>query len=360
MKKTLALILMGISVVNLFAGNPDRRGEAGAYELNMNGWANSSGLWSMNSANVMGIESERINPAGLAFTNKTEIGAAYSIWLAGSDVGVAHAGIVQKIKDNALALSIQALNLGSIEKTTTAFPEGGIGNYTPTFVNIGVSYARKFSNSISGGVTIRLIDEGIGDLNAFGVCVDGGLQYVTGPKNNIHFGVSLRNVGTPMQFKGDALINTLTVDYAGSPYNLTVANKADYYELPSQLNIGGAYDIWMGNKIETQPKVFKQNFRLTWVANFTANAFGYDYYGVGAEFSWKEIFMVRAAWRFEEGQFNPEDRLDVYTGPAAGVTMQFPFNKEKGNNGTKIAIDYSYRASSPFTGTHSLGLRFNL
>ena len=105
-----------------FAGNPDRRGEAGAAELLMNGWANSSGLWSMNSANIAGIESERVNPAGLAFTERTEIAASYALWLQGSGVGVAHAGFAQNFKDNVIALSIQALNLGSIEKTTTTQP----------------------------------------------------------------------------------------------------------------------------------------------------------------------------------------------------------------------------------------------
>jgi len=340
----------------IFAGNPDRRGEAGAAELLMNGWGRSSGLWSMNSADVQGIEGERINPAGLAFTQKTEIAAAYTLWLQGSGVGVAHAGAAQSFKDNVIALSIQALNLGSIERTTTANPEGGIGSYKPAFINIGVSYARKFSNSISGGITVRLIDEGLGNLNAFGVCVDAGLQYVTGPKDNIHFGVSLRNVGTPMKFSGDALATSVNI-VSTSTYTLTEQSNVNKFELPTQLNIGAAYDFWMGPKKELKPKVFKQDYRLTALANFTSNAFGYDYYGVGLEFGWKEIFMLRAAWRFEKGQFKAADRLDVYTGLAAGATFDIPFKKE---GGPRLAIDYSFRSTSPFQGTHSFGLRINL
>lgn len=339
-----------------FAGNPDRRGEAGAAELLMNGWGRSSGLWSMNSADVHGIEAERINPAGIAFTEKTELAAAYTMWLQGSGVGVAHAGVAQNVKDNVFALSIQALNLGAIDKTTTTNPEGGIGTYKPAFINIGVSYARKFSNSISGGVTLRLIDEGLGNLNAFGFCVDAGLQYVTGPKDNIHFGVSLRNVGTPMKFSGDALATSVAI-VSTSTYQLTEESKVNKFELPTQLNIGAAYDIWMGTKKEIKPKVFIQDYRLTALVNFTSNAFGYDYYGLGMEFGWKERFMLRAAWRFEKGQFKAADRLDVYTGLAAGATFDIPFKKE---GGPRLAIDYSFRATSPFQGTHSFGLRVNL
>ena len=340
----------------VFAGNPDRSGEAGAAELLMNGWGRSTGLWSMNSANVQGIEAERINPAGIAFTPHTEIAAAYTLWLQGSGVGIAHAGFAQGFKDNVFALSIQALNLGSIEKTTTSNPEGGIGSYSPAFVNIGVSYARKFSNSISGGVTVRLIDEGLGNINAFGICVDAGLQYVTGPKDNIHFGVSLRNVGTPMKFSGDALATSVNI-ISTTTYTLAEESKVNKFELPTQLNIGAAYDIWMGPKKEIKPKIFKQDYRLTAVANFTSNAFGYDYYGVGLEWGWKEIFMLRAAWRFEKGQFNPATRLDVYTGLAAGATFDIPFKKE---GGPRLAIDYSFRSTAPFQGTHSFGLRINL
>jgi hypothetical protein len=358
MKRIIVILASALLIGSpSFAGNPDRRGEAGAAELLMNGWGQSSGLWSMNSANIGGIESERVNVAGITTVQKTEIEAAYSLWLQGSGVGVAHAGVAQNIKgNNVIGLSIQALNLGDIERTTTANPEGGVGTYKPAFINIGVSFARKFSNSISGGVTLRLIDEGLGNLNAFGFCVDAGLQYVTGPKDNIHFGVSLRNVGTPMKFGGDALATSVQIININT-YQLAEESKVAQFELPTQLNIGAAYDFWMGPKKEVQPKVFKQDFRLTAIANFTSNAFGYDYYGVGLEFGWREILKLRAAWRFEKGQFVAADRLDVYTGLAAGVTFEIPFKKD---GGPHLGIDYSFRATSPFQGTHSLGLRFNL
>lgn len=357
MKRILIILTIAVSAVNnVFAGNPDRRGEAGAYELNMNGWARSSGFWSMNSADIKGIESERVNVAGLAFTKKTEIAAAYTLWLQGSGVGVAHVGVAQNFKEtNVIALSIQALNLGSIERTTTQNPEGGIGTYKPTFLNIGISYSKLFSNSISGGVTVRLVNEILGNLNAFGFALDAGLQYVTGPKDNIHFGVSLRNVGTPMKFRGDALATSVQI-ISSNTYQLTVENKPNKFELPTQLNIGAAYDFWMGKKKEVEPKVYKQDYRLTVLANFTSNAFGYDFYGAGLEFGWREIFMLRAAYRFETGQFKKDTRLDVYTGLSAGLTFDVPLKK----NGPRLGIDYSFRATQPFQGTHSIGLHFNL
>ena len=101
-----------------------------------------------------------------------------------------------------------------------------------------------------------------------------------------------------------------------------------------------------------------QDYRLTLLANFTSNAFGYDHYGVGAEFGWKEILMLRAAYRFQNGMFKDATRLDVYNGLAAGITVQAPFKKDQ--SGASLAIDYSFRATHTFMGTHSIGLRFNL
>ena len=46
------------------AGNPDRQGEAGAYELLMNPWARSAGLHTMTTSMIMGVEALRLNPAG--------------------------------------------------------------------------------------------------------------------------------------------------------------------------------------------------------------------------------------------------------------------------------------------------------
>lgn len=358
MKRILGIFICLIATgTAVYAGNPDRRGEAGAYELLMNGWGRSSGFWTMNTASIGGLESERLNVAGLTSVKKTEVAAAYTLWLQGSGVGVIHAGVAQGFKDvNTVALSIQALNLGTIERTTTQSPEGGLGTYRPTYLNIGVSFAREFSNSISGGVTVRLINEGLGNLNAFGFAIDAGLQYVTGPKKNIHFGVSLRNVGTPMRFKGDALANQVQI-VSSNTYQLTVENKSNKFELPTQLNIGIAYDIWMGKKKEVKPTVFKQDYRLTALANFASNAFGNDNYGLGLEFSWKEIIMLRGAYRFESKIFSKTENVNIYTGLAAGLTFNAPLKKD---GSTSLAIDYSFRATRTFMGTHSIGLRFNL
>ena len=98
-----------------------------------------------------------------------------------------------------------SLDFGNIEITTVDLPDGGIGTFSPKFMNIGLSYAKTFSNSIYGGFTLRMISEQISDLKAGGVAFDAGIQYVTGAKDNLKFGISLKNIGQRMSFSGDGL-----------------------------------------------------------------------------------------------------------------------------------------------------------
>lgn len=68
----ILLIIIGvfINVDFVRAGNPDRQGEAGASELLMNPWARSAGLHSIGTSFVTGLESMRINIAGLSRMKK--------------------------------------------------------------------------------------------------------------------------------------------------------------------------------------------------------------------------------------------------------------------------------------------------
>jgi len=95
---------------------------------------------------------------------------------------------------------------------------------------------------------------------------------------------------------------------------------------------------------------------------FASNSFNKDQEKIGLEYGFKSFLMVRAGYLFEKGISNNDDTKDPYrtnafTGLSAGFTIEVPLNKEKG---TTFGLDYSYRATNPFNGTHSIGLRMNL
>ena len=54
-------------------------------------------------------------------------------------------GFAQKIGESGtVAMSVMSMDFGEIEITTTDLPDGGIGTYSPRFMNIGMSYAHIF------------------------------------------------------------------------------------------------------------------------------------------------------------------------------------------------------------------------
>jgi hypothetical protein len=344
-KSIIAVLLAAVMVLPLatLAGNKDRSGQAGASELLINPWARSSGWGGVNIANSFGLESIFTNVAGLAFTKKTEIIFSNTQWLKGSEIGINNFGLAQKIGESSvLGVTVMAMSFGDLPVTTTELPEGGIGTFSPSYMNINIAYAKAFSNSIYGGFNLKIISESISDVSARGVAIDAGIQYVTGEKENIHFGISLKNVGPTMQFSGDGL--SIRSFLPGQESKFTLEQRSADFELPSQLNIGGSYAFFIGDM-----------HTITLAAAFESNAFYNDQYILGAEYKLKDYLMLRGAYTYENDITN-ENRTTVLTGPSAGVTVQVPINKEKNS---LFSVDYSYRATNPFKGIHTMAVRMS-
>ena len=166
----IALILLPLNTI--FAGNPQRAGQAGASELLINPWARTSGWAGANIAGVRGLEGIYSNVAGLAFTEKTELIFSQTQWLKIGDDAVSNIssfGFSQKVGESGvLGFSVMSMDFGEIEITTVDLPDGGIGTYSPKFMNLAISYAKIFSNSIYGGVTIKMISEQISNVGGSG------------------------------------------------------------------------------------------------------------------------------------------------------------------------------------------------
>ncbi len=347
-KFCILLIAHSSLLIACYAGNPDRQGEAGAYELILNPWARSIGVHMTNTAYVSGFEAMNINVAGLGRTKGLEAGLGYSSYLQGSGLGVSAVGYAQKMGNGAFGVSLIAMNFGKIPVTTTQAPEGTGSYYSPSFFNLALGYAHTFEEKVSVGISVRLINESLSDISATGVTIDAGVQYYTGSTeypDRFKFGVALRNVGAPMQYSGQGLAASVTVSNVAQPYIIRVARNVAQFELPSQLLMGFAYDILPEKK-----------YKLTFAGNYTSNAFSRDELGGAFIFDLNSLFALRAGYRQEIGTSNSGIN-SVYTGLSAGLSVQVPLGKDSEN---KLSIDYGYLASNPFSGTHNISLRITL
>lgn len=356
MNKSIYLIFSfafaALAINTASAGNPDRQGEAGAPELLMNPWARSSGLHTMTTSMIGGVEAMRLNVAGLVRGKKTEVVLAHTQYLKGSGISLNALGFAQKVgKNSAFGLTLMTVDFGEIIRTTTDQPEGTGGTFEPRYFNLGLGYAHMFENKVSVGVTMRAVSEGIEDATASAFALDAGVQYVTGEQENLKFGISLRNVGSRMKFKGEGLSETLFIEDDDGAHQITVDQRASSLELQSVLNIGLSYDVH-----------FPGNNRLTFVGNYTSNAFSEDNIGGGIEFSFRDLVMLRGGYKLDFGQlktsqFSNSDPL--MTGLAGGFTLNVPVSKR--DNAPRIGIDYAYQLTkAPFDGNHALSVRINL
>lgn len=360
LKSIIVVFLLGAFLLpkSAWAGNPDRQGEAGAYELLLNPWARSAGLNGLVVSSVTGVEAMRFNPAGIGRApSSTEVVVSHTQYMVGTGMSMTAGGLAQSIgKNGAIGLTLMAFNFGNIPLTTTKQPQGG-ATFSPSFFNIGLGYSHTFrdekgNEKISVGLTVRVVSESIANAAAMGVAFDAGVQYVTGANKQIKFGLALRNIGTKMKFQGDGLSFVGTAPNGNT--SLTVEQRVAGFELPSLLHIGASYDFWFPG--ETEARQGKTN-RLSLNAMFTANSFARDQYGLGLEYGFKEMLMLRAAFRYEGLMFDIDRASTISNGFTAGLSVQVPFKK---GSSRKIAFDYAFELQKNFAGSHAFSLRLNI
>ena len=246
------------------------------------------------------------------------------------------------------------INAGDIDITTEDNPEGDIGTFTPNLMTFGVSYAKMFSNSISGGITLKGVSESISNVKASGVALDMGVKYVTGENDKVKFGIALRNVGPKMKYEGDGLTEKVTVN--GGDYSME--QRSESFELPSLLNIGVSYDFYLGASSDSTGNTLPLH-RVTAAGNFTSNSFGKDQLRGGLEYGFKNMFMARFGYVYEQGLNDANSLTTFNLGPTAGVTLEVPIS----GSGSTFGFDYAYRMASAqgFSHpSHAIGIRINL
>jgi len=342
----IALFVLG-TVPMVYAGNEDRVGSAGASHLLVNPWARSSALGDAGYAQINGLEATYTNIAGLAFTDKTQIKFNYSNWMGSAGISFNSAGIAQRISESGvIAISVQSMNFGDIPITTVENPEGNIGFFSPRTNIFNVGYARSFSSSIYGGINFKVISENISNLKANGIAIDAGIRYVTGEQDQVKFGITLKNVGPVMRYKGDGLAQQ--IEYVSTGFIASLEERSATFEMPSLLCIGGSYDF-----------IFNESNKLNLALGFTANSFSNDQYRIGLDYGLtndKMAFNLRAGYVYEKNLLSVENRSNALIGPSAGFSIDALVGKSK----NALGVEYCARFAGVFGTIHTIGATISL
>ena len=367
-----------IAMINIpqmvFAGNKDRSGQSAAAHLLINPWAGTRGWGGVGVSSTKGIQAMYTNVAGMAFTRKTEIAYTNTLYYVNSDMMFNGLGIVQSLGKDGFAgnigVNVNILTNGDIPRTTVDQPDGGLGTYKFNALNLGLSYARSFSDAVHAGATIKIINESTSNVSGTGFAIDLGVQYVAGRNDQFQLGVVMKNIGLPMKYKG----NGMNIRGEGNKDRLDVLRSllipSEAAEMPSLLALGLSYDFLFGKKASAETSstgtTGKQRIsradamhRITVAGAFTAFAYSRDQFSLGVEYSLMDYFQVRAGYVFEGGMYTSKTTTNNF-GPNVGVSLLTPLSKKSVNPHSRLAIDYAYSFTEEYKGSHSIGVHLIL
>lgn len=337
----LGLLLMAATAD---AGNPKRRGTAGAQELLIPIGSVGTALGGAVTSSISGVEAIYWNPAGVAATTQgAEVLISRMQYIAGIDVSYA-AVAAQFGGLGWVAVSLKTLDFGEIPVTTELAPDGTGDFFSPTFITLGLTYSRAMTDRILFGTTVKLISEQITRESATGVAFDFGLQYSTGV-GGLKLGVALKNIGPNMKFSGSDLeVRTRIPDQRGDSRERPLEIPVSPFELPTTLQLGLSYD-W--NVTETN--------RLQFTGAFLNDNFGLDRYSAGLEYSMNNLLFIRGGYTFgyntEEDSFESGSEQFLF-GPAFGAGFKYNI----GGN-VNLMFDYAYRTTEFFDNNQWISLK---
>lgn len=288
-----------------------------------------------------GVESIYWNPAGLS-RMKTSAEGMFSSMRYIADIGVSYGAVGASFGEfGTIALSVKSLDFGDIPLTTEDDPENRSGRFfSPTFVTVGLSFARSLTDAISAGGTLKIISEQIGRASASGFAIDFGVQYdrLVGVAG-LTLGVAIKNIGPQMSFDGPALYRVASSSDGRRPEQ-RYKSEAASFELPSTVEIGLSYRGSLPSNL---------NYGVN--GSFTNNNLYVDEYKLGGEVGY--VFeSLNVFGRFGVGIVPQIEGSENIFGETFGFGVNYAAS------GIDLTVDYAYQSVDLFEGNSVISLKF--
>lgn len=318
-------VALGVVTSSVLAQNK-RTGTAAATELLIPVGGRDLAMGGSSIATSSGIEAIHWNPAGLGRLSHSAEGMFSSMSYI-ADINVSYGAVGAAFGDfGVLALSVKSLDFGDIPLTTEDDPENASGRFfSPTYVTVGLSYARALTDAISAGGSVKLVNEQIDRVSSSGVALDFGVQYrgLVGV-SGLNLGVTVKNIGPQMKYDGPGLYRDAVAGGGRRPEQKYKSDAASF-ELPSVVEIGLGYSGTVSDNMQ---------WNLT--GSFTNNNLYLDEYRVGGELGMM-MNELRVFGRAGLGMVpQADDNADIF-----GSTFGFGIGYLTG--GLDLTLDYAYR-----------------
>lgn len=287
------------------------------------------------------------NPAGMTRVKRLNGIFSHTEWI--SDISheyiglVVPGGLMGTFGVSACFVSMGDIQTTQIDDPTTIMREDngeGLPTYSSSDMALGLSYAYRFTDKFSAGVTAKYVNEKISGMHAGGLAFDIGTYYLTGFRT-LRVGMAIVNFGTDTRFSGKDLEVSLTdttmpPNYTGTSY----AAMTTPFQLPLQFKLGLAYDF-------TLPS----NMMITTSGELIHPNDGNEKVLLGVECGWNKMVFLRGGYKYDPDAYEKKSGLDNF---CAGLGLMRSFGA------AKINVDYAFTNLGYLENAHrfSLGLGF--
>jgi hypothetical protein len=277
------------------------------------------------------------NPAGLVLNDG--IGVQFENVELFADISHNFAALAVPLStDLMVGLSAIYLSSGDIEITTETEWDGTGQYYEVTNLALGLTFSRRMTQRLEAGVTVKYLREAIWRNSAETFAADFGLLLHT-DIYGFDIGMSLTNVGPPMQMRGIDMQFEADPDYEGL---LTVPAQliSEEWTLPMAFRVGISTFLLGGNSDFIKSDISD----LIVAADISSALDSFLRTNLGVEYIYREQFKLRGGYRIGF------DEITYSLG--AGVMFRL------GGMGI-ISFDYSYTDFGTFDGIHRFGIFIN-
>jgi len=337
MRKNYLIIALVILLGSIQAFSQSKAGTSAAPELTIPIGARYTAMGGASGVLADGVEAITWNPSGVDWlVGNGQAIFSYRKYIA--DIGVNYLALVGKFGFGSVGLSLRSFDLGDIPVTTEFHPDGTGEIISPNFFVVGVTYSKKLSDRVSVGANFNFVSESFGKVSANGFAFDAGVQY----RNmlnipGLQLGVVVKNIGPTMKYGGSGL--WVQAQVPGSERGVTFYKvEAASFPMPTSFEIGLGYSYSIGEI---------NNFFLT--GTYQANNFyAIDAYKFGFEYSFRNIFFVRAGYNYSK------------TGDISSIWHHYTLGAGINTEaliGLKVTFDYAYVPVTYFTANHLFNLK---
>ena len=333
-KGVLLIMVALMATSGLYAGDVDRKGTAAAPELQIPVGGRNFALAGADIAGTDGLDAIYWNPAGLGLLTSGSVMFSTMGYMGDADITVNYLAGAYNAGFGVIGVTMKTLDVGDIPITTNSDPLNESGaTYTADYSIFGLTYANKFSDAITFGITFNYISESIPNAYATAVAFDFGLQYRNlGGVDNLDFGIVAKNIGTDMTYEGNGMLHEGAIDGSVIPdYFYSIPTET--FVLPANYQLGLTYNMR-----------FDADNVLKFAGTFISENLDSDRVSVGAEYFFMDIVAARLGYQMFPDNSDDLDQ-NIY-GFHGGLGVQYGFS------GVTLRVDYVYQAMEYFGGNN--------